>query len=91
MQKKTNRKPTRSGFSLLHQLCNLIPNRLVPQLPREHAVEEKSRTFRPLSHVVSLLCAQVTHALGLNDICATLIEPVATSSRRRASCCLSDG
>ena len=72
MRKKTNHKPTRSSFTLLRQLCNLIPNHLVPQLAREHAVEEKSRTFRPWSHVVSLIYAQLTHALGLNDVCDAL-------------------
>jgi hypothetical protein len=36
----------------------------MPQLAREHAMEEKSRTFRPWSHVVSLIYAQLTHALG---------------------------
>src|SRR5467141_4129407 len=72
MKKQTQRKPTRGKFSLLRQLCNLIPNHLVPQLAREHAVEEKSRTFRPWSHVVSLLYAQLTHALGLNDVCDAL-------------------
>jgi hypothetical protein len=72
MKKQTQRKPTRGKFSLLRQLCNLIPNHLVPQLAREHAVEAKSRTFRPWSHVVSLLYAQLTHALGLNDVCDAL-------------------
>jgi hypothetical protein len=72
MQKKTNRKPTRSRFTLLRQLCNLIPNHLVPELAREHDAEAKSRTFRPWSHVVSLLYAQLTHALGLNDVCDAL-------------------
>ncbi len=72
MKNQTQRKPTRGKFSLLRQLCNLIPNHLVPQLAREHAVEEKSRTFRPWSHVVSLLYAQLTHALGLNDVCDAL-------------------
>ena len=72
MKKQTQRKPTRGKFSLLRQLCNLIPNHLVPQLARAHAVEEKSRTFRPWSHVVSLLYAQLTHALSLNDVCDAL-------------------
>jgi hypothetical protein len=69
MKKETRRKPTRTKFSLLRQLCNFIPNHLVPQLAREHGVEEKSRTFLPWSHVVSLIYAQLTHALGLNDVC----------------------
>ena len=31
-----------------------------------------SSTFTPWSHVVSLLFAQLTHAIGLNDVCDTL-------------------
>ena len=69
---KRNRKPTRSRFTLLRQLCNLIPNHLVPGLAREHDAEAKSRTFKPWSHVVSLIYAQLTHALGLNDVCDAL-------------------
>jgi len=72
MHKATNHKPTRSSVTLLHQLCDLIPSQLVPRLAREHGVEQKSRTFRPWSHVVSLLYAQLTHALGLNDVCDAL-------------------
>jgi Transposase DDE domain/Domain of unknown function (DUF4372) len=72
MKKQTPRKPTRGKFSLLRQLCNLIPNHLVPHLARAHAVEEKSRTFLPWSHVVSLIYAQLTHALSLNDVCDAL-------------------
>jgi hypothetical protein len=72
MKKKTSRKPTRSRFTLLRQLCNLIPNHLVPGLARQHDAEAKSRTFKPWSHVVSLVYAQLTHALGLNDVCDAL-------------------
>jgi Transposase DDE domain/Domain of unknown function (DUF4372) len=72
MKKQTLRKPTRSSFTLLRQLCNLIPNHLVPQLARDTGVEEKSRSFTPWSHVVSLIYAQLTHALGLNDVCDSL-------------------
>ncbi len=72
MQKERNHKPTRSRFTLLRQLCNLIPNHLVPGLARQHEVDTKSRTFKPWSHVVSLIYAQLTHALGLNDVCDAL-------------------
>jgi hypothetical protein len=72
MKIQTQRKPTRAKFSLLRQLCNLIPNHLVPQLARTHGVQEKSRTFLPWSHVVSLIYAQLTHALSLNDVCDAL-------------------
>lgn len=72
MQNKTSPKPTRSSFTLLRQLCNLIPNHLVPQLARATGVDTQTRTFRPWSHVVSLLYAPLTHALSLNDVCDAL-------------------
>lgn len=72
MKKQTQHKPTRGKFSLLRQLGNLLPNPLLPQLAREHAVEKKSRTFRPWSRVVCLLHAQLTHALCLNNGCEAL-------------------
>jgi hypothetical protein len=56
----------------LRQLCNFIPPHLVPQLARQTGVKEQSRTFSPRSHVVSLLHAQLTHALRLNDVCDAL-------------------
>src|ERR1019366_9455335 len=72
MNKTTTHKPTRGSFSLLHQLCNLIPAHLVPKLARDTGVSKRSRTFTPWSHVVSLLYAQLTHAIGLNDVCDAL-------------------
>jgi len=72
MNKTTTHKPTRSSFSLLHQLCNLIPAHLVPKLARDTGVAKRARTFTPWSHVVSLLYAQLTHAIGLNDVCDAL-------------------
>lgn len=72
MKKQSHRTPTRCKFSIFRQLCNLIPNHLVPQLARDTGAEEKSRSFKPWSHVVSLLFAQFTHAVGLNDVCDSL-------------------
>lgn len=72
MKKPNPHKPTRGKFSLLGQLCNLIPNHLVPKLARQTGVEEKARTFSPWSHVVSLVYAQLTHALSLNDVADAL-------------------
>jgi hypothetical protein len=72
MKKKTSYKPTASKFSILRQLCNLIPAHLVPKLARDTGVEDHARTFSPWSQVVSLLYAQLTHALGLNDVCDAL-------------------
>ncbi len=73
MKKNKHRhKPTGSRFTILNQLCNLIPPHLVAKLARETGVEKKARTFTPWSHVVALLYAQLTHSLGLNDVCDAL-------------------
>ena len=65
-------KPTSSRLTILNQLCNLIPPHLVTKLARETGVDERARTFTPWSHVVALLYAQLTHSLGLNDVCDAL-------------------
>ena len=72
MKKQSRSTPTRSKLSIFRQLCNLIPSHLVPQLARTTGAEQKSRSFKPWSHVVSLLFAQFTHAVGLNDVCDSL-------------------
>jgi hypothetical protein len=61
--------PSRSQFAVFRQICNLIPSHLVPKLARDLGVDKKARTFSPWSHLVSLIYAQLTHAIGLNDIC----------------------
>src|SRR5438093_5636669 len=71
-KKHQSRKPTRCKLSILRQICNYIPNHLVPQLARETGVEEDARTYTPWSHVLTLLFAQLTHSLGLNDVCDAL-------------------
>ena len=69
---KRNAKPTASKLTILRQLCNLIPTHLVPKLARETGVDAKARSFSACSHVVSMLFAQLTHAIGLNDVCDAL-------------------
>jgi hypothetical protein len=64
--------PARSKLSICHQVCNLIPRRIVSRIARDTGVEEKSRTFTPWSHVVSLGFAQLSHSIGLNDLCDSL-------------------
>ena len=64
--------PSRSKFAVLRQICNLIPSHLVPKLARETGVDKKARTFSPWSHLVSLIYAHLTHAIGLNDVCDAL-------------------
>ncbi len=69
---KNQKIPTTSKFTVLRQLCNYIPPHLVPKLARETGVGEKTRTFDEWSHIVSLCYAQVTHSVGLNDVCDAL-------------------
>ena len=59
--------PTRGKHTILKQLCEHIPAYLVSKLAREHDIA--SRTFSPWSHVVAMLHAHLTHAIGLNDVC----------------------
>ncbi len=73
MKNKTKQqKPTKCKLSILRQLCNFIPNHLVPHLARETGVAEDARAYTPWSHVLTLLFAQLTHSLGLNDVCDAL-------------------
>ena len=72
MKKKNNIVPAPSKLNLLRQICNFIPQFLVPKLSGETGVEEKVRTFSAWSHVVCLLYAQLTHSIGLNDVCDAL-------------------
>ena len=65
-------KPTRSNFNTLRQICNYIPHYEVSTIARETGAEDKSRTFQPWSHVVSLGYAQLSHSIGLNDLCDSL-------------------
>jgi len=69
---KLKRAPARSKCSILHQICNHIPQHLVSKIARTTGAEDKSRTFKPWSHVVSLAYAQLTHSIGLNDLCDSL-------------------
>jgi len=71
MKKKTL-NPTRSKFSIFGQVCNFIPEWMVSKIARTTGAEDKSRTFKPWSHVVSLVYAQLTHSIGLNDLCDSL-------------------
>lgn len=72
MKNKNKTVPAPSKLNLLRQICNFIPDFLVPKLARETGVEEKVRSFSAWSHVVSLLYAQLTHSIGLNDVCDAL-------------------
>lgn len=63
---------TACRFTVLHQLCNLIPTHLLRQLAQKHNSESHARTFTHWSHIVSLVFAKLTHSFGLNDVCDAL-------------------
>ncbi len=45
MKNQKNPTPTPSKLSVLRQLCNLIPNHLVPKIARETGVDAKARSY----------------------------------------------
>jgi hypothetical protein len=72
MKKKNKNVPAPSKLNLLRQICNFIPEFLVAKLARETGVEDKVRSFSAWSHLLALLYAQLTHSIGLNDVCDAL-------------------
>ena len=65
-------KPSKHKMTVLSQIFKLIPQNLIPKLANEFGIDRQSRVFSPTSHVLALVFGQLTHALGLNDICDTL-------------------
>lgn len=63
---------SRHKFTVLNQICKVIPRNMISELAKKHGVDKQARNFTPWSHVVSLLFAQVSHALSLNDVCDAL-------------------
>src|SRR6266496_908350 len=70
--KKHQIKPTRSKFTILRQICNFIPQHTVSKIAKDTGAEDMSRSITPWSHVVSQCYAQLTHSIGLNDVCDSL-------------------
>lgn len=60
-------KSTRRSMTLAKQICEQIPTHMVPKLAREHEID--ARKFSPWSHTTAHIYGQLTHAVGLNDIC----------------------
>ena len=67
-------KATQGKFNILKQICEHIPGHLVTKAAREYGVEKQSRTFSPWSHFVSLIYAQASHSLSLNDVCDSIVD-----------------
>jgi hypothetical protein len=69
MKKKNQNRPTRHKFSILRQVCNLIPPFLVPKMARETGIDKKARTFSVWSQLVAMVYTQLMHCISLNDAC----------------------
>ena len=65
-------KPFKHKMTVLSQICKLIPRNLIPKLANAFGIDRQFRVFSPASYVLSQGFGQLTHALGLNDICDTL-------------------
>ena len=61
--------PTRANVLVLKQILNLIPRRLINRHALETGVEAKARSFSVVSHLSAMLFAQLSRAMGLNDVC----------------------
>ena len=79
MNKQT---PTRANVVVLKQIHNLIPRGMINRLALETGVEAKARTFSVVSHLSAMLFAQLSHAMGLNDVCDWLRLKSAAHSRQ---------
>ena len=62
-------QPTRHNLNALGQLLKLIPRHIIAHCASETGVDAKARTFSVLSHLGTMIFAQLAHALSLNDVC----------------------
>jgi hypothetical protein len=64
-----NTTPTRANVVVLKQILNLIPRGLINRHALATGVEARARSFSVVSHLSAMLFAQLSHAMGLNDVC----------------------
>lgn len=62
--------PQEHNMAVLGQIVKLIPKKLIEKLKNKYKIQ--TRAFSATSHVVTMLYAQLSHALSLNDICDCL-------------------
>lgn len=87
MKNKRTINPAKSKLTILQQVCNVIPGHLAVGVARETGVEELARRFDPWSHLATMLYAQLTHALSLNDVCDGLAMNAAAFEAIRGAHC----
>ncbi len=62
--------PQENNMVVLGQIVKYIPKKLIEKLRNKYKIQ--TRSFSATSHVVSMIYAQLSHALSLNDICDSL-------------------
>ncbi|MFM7182753.1 MAG: DUF4372 domain-containing protein, partial [Verrucomicrobiales bacterium] len=66
---KQKQAPTRANNVVFLQLFKLVCKSRVNKIARETGVQAKARSYCVFSHLAAMLFAQLTHAIGLNDVC----------------------
>jgi len=72
MKNQTSARPSQKQSVGFKQICELIPPYEVSKIARESGVDKQARTFTPWSHVVAMVYSQISHSVGLNDVCDAL-------------------
>src|SRR3954469_12498738 len=72
MKKQTRALPSQKQSASFKQICELIPPYAVSKIARETKTDEQTRTFSAWSHVVAMVYSQISHSVGLNDVCDAL-------------------
>jgi hypothetical protein len=67
--KQKTTPPARSNGVVVKQLLKHIPRSLISEVMRDTGVVAKAREIWVFSLLCSMLFAQLTHAVGLNDVC----------------------
>ena len=70
-QKGKPSRPAKSKHTVFRQVCNLIPEHMIPQLARDYKID--ARKFSEVSHVLSLIYTHAAHTLSLNETCDALV------------------
>lgn len=62
-------QPARHHINVLGQLLKFIPRDIIHKTAKETGIDLKARTYSVLSHLGTMIFAQLAHALSLNDVC----------------------
>jgi hypothetical protein len=76
-------RPARTQHTVFRQVCNWIPEHMIPRLAREHKID--ARGFSAVSHVFSLIYTHAAHTLSLNETCDALTVHEAEFLRTRGA------